>query len=327
MKKLFAFVSILALGVTLAACSTGDLDAKESTYLTLDINPSVEFIVDEDGEIESYTALNEDGEVVIADLDLEGMDYEEALDTYLEEATDLGYIDVNADDNAVYISTNEDDEETEDTEEGDTEEGDTEEGDTEEGDNEDSEGSLEDRVKEKVNEHFKSRGILGAAAEKDLEEEYGDLAKEYDIGLGKARLISRAVELDEELTFEEAVEMDMSEIMSILRADHRERIEEFRSERKEQAQAFKNSMKDEMRDQVQKHRDEVEEKRESGEEVGSANFDAIMERIQNRTEQEESSTRERMEGIKDKVRGKMGGNNPFFSNDENDTEDDEDTEE
>ncbi|MFW6284735.1 MAG: anti-sigma-I factor RsgI family protein, partial [Bacillota bacterium] len=147
MKKLFALVSILALGVTLAACDAdglsatdldNDADAKDSTeentYLTVDINPSVEFIVNEDDEIESYTALNEDGEVVIADLDLEGKDYDEAMDLYLEEATELGYIDVDADDNAVQISTNEDDEEaTEDTDE-DTEESD--EGDTEESDEE-----------------------------------------------------------------------------------------------------------------------------------------------------------------------------------------------
>ncbi|MFP4078778.1 MAG: hypothetical protein ACLFUQ_06520 [Candidatus Izemoplasmataceae bacterium] len=320
MKKLFALVSILALGVTLAACNAGEVDAKESTYLSVDINPSVEFIVDEDGEIESYTALNEDAEVVLADLDLEGMDYEEALDLYLDEATELGYIDVNADDNAVYISTDEDDEETEDTEEGDTEE-----------DNEDSEGSLGERVKEKVNEHFKSRGILGAAVEKDLEEEYGDVAEEYDIGLGKARLISRAVELDEDLTFEEAVEMDMREIMSILREDHRERMREFRAERREQARDFKDSIKDEIREEVKAHRDEIEEKRENGEEVGPEDFDKIMERIKNRTE-EDSPVRDRMETIKDRVRERMKGDNPFFSDDDDNTDDgdntdDDDTEE
>ncbi|MFW6299113.1 MAG: anti-sigma-I factor RsgI family protein, partial [Bacillota bacterium] len=187
MRRIFALVSILTLSFTLAACSIDDLSAtdslnnsedtpeessEESTYLTVDINPSVEFIVNEDDEIESYSALNEDGEVVIADLDLEGKDYEEALDIYLEEATELGYIDVDADDNAVYVSTNEDDEATtEDSEEGDTEDSedkdteDSEDNDTEdseEGSNEDSEGKLEDRVKEKVNEHFESRGILGA---------------------------------------------------------------------------------------------------------------------------------------------------------------------
>ncbi len=295
MKKIFALASILVLAGTMAACTTDETETRESTLLTVDINPSVEFIVDEDGTIESYHFLNEDAEIVLAELELEGLNYEEALDLYLEEATELGYIDVDADDNAVFISTSEDEENGEEAE---------------------NEENLRERVKGKVNEHFQNRGILGAAVEKDLHEEYGELAETYDIGLGQARMIARAVELDEELTMEEAVGMNMGDIMSILRADHQNRMESFREERQEQAKAFRDAMKEEVREKVEAHRSA----HENAEENADFDFDEIRDRIQDRGQRDNDHHRNRMEDVKDRARNRMGGHNPFFSDEDEETD-------
>ena len=75
MKKLLGVLVALTLAFTLAACqdSTDIENGDESTYMALEINPGVEFILDEDGNVLSIQLLNEDAEAVAADLDLEGL--------------------------------------------------------------------------------------------------------------------------------------------------------------------------------------------------------------------------------------------------------------
>ena len=320
MKKLLALLGVITLASTLAACNIDNTDTteelKEGTYLAVDINPSIEFIVDEDGIVESYNLVNEDAEIVAADLDFVGMTYEEALDAYLTAAEETGYIDANAEDNAVYITTSE--EEPTD-EEGTTEEPTEEEGTTEVPLNED--GTLREEVKDLVRNHFEERGIMGAAFDADLADEYGALAEEYDIGLGRVRLISRAVTLQEDLTFEEAVEMNMGEVMSILRDEHRNRMDEFKNEKREERAAFKNAMKEEMRGRGNTEGDTGDDSQQGNPFDGEVDWDQIEEQVRQNIENSRGNHENRMDDIKEKARGHMGGHGPFSGDDESTEED------
>lgn len=61
------------------------------SYLTLDVNPSVQFAV-EAGLIVDCIALNDDGERILSDLQLAGIPVEEALTLVLAEMIEQGYL-------------------------------------------------------------------------------------------------------------------------------------------------------------------------------------------------------------------------------------------
>lgn len=77
------------------------------TRMTVDINPSVEFLVDDQGLIISATALNDDGSILIAGEAFVGKTPEEAADMMVNLAAQTGYLvkgNVEADQNTVTIS-------------------------------------------------------------------------------------------------------------------------------------------------------------------------------------------------------------------------------
>lgn len=92
----------LALGALLLAgslfplvsCGQSGKKPPEGTYtrMTVDINPSVEFMVDDQNKVVSVTALNDDGSILIAGEAFVGKTPEEATELVVKLATDAGYL-------------------------------------------------------------------------------------------------------------------------------------------------------------------------------------------------------------------------------------------
>ncbi|QWB95739.1 hypothetical protein KHQ89_07350 [Mycoplasmatota bacterium] len=102
MKKSKLFISlftVFTLVVVMVACS-GSISASE-TYVTVDINPSVELVINQREKVIYVNALNEDAEVLLMDLDLIGLDVDEAMDLIIEKSIALGYIDVDSEETIV----------------------------------------------------------------------------------------------------------------------------------------------------------------------------------------------------------------------------------
>lgn len=107
LTKKIAIVLLAALMLTaslgLTACS-----AKEKyTRMTVDINPSVELMLDKDNKVVSATALNDDGSIILAGEALVGKPAEDAVEMIVSISTDTGYIvkgNVSADENTVTVS-------------------------------------------------------------------------------------------------------------------------------------------------------------------------------------------------------------------------------
>jgi hypothetical protein len=75
--------------------------------MTVDINPSVEFMIDDENKVISATALNDDGSIILVGEAFVGKTPEEAVELMLTVATETGYLvkgNVTAADNAVKIS-------------------------------------------------------------------------------------------------------------------------------------------------------------------------------------------------------------------------------
>lgn len=92
-----AVAAVLVVALVAASFLNGGLLPVQGTqqcaaYIALDINPSVQFKIDEDGRVISAAALNEDGRTLLASLELAGKAVDDAVDATIARAKALGYI-------------------------------------------------------------------------------------------------------------------------------------------------------------------------------------------------------------------------------------------
>lgn len=85
---------LIGMALPLASCKKSEPTPPERTYtrMTVDINPSVEFMVDDQNKVVSVTALNDDGSILIAGEAFVGKTPEEATRMVVSLATDAGYL-------------------------------------------------------------------------------------------------------------------------------------------------------------------------------------------------------------------------------------------
>jgi len=250
---MFKKLGMVLLSVTLlfgiAACTEAPQVEVEAAgiYVAIDINPSIEFIVDEDDNIVSFNLINEDAEVICAGVDFIGMNIEEATALFLELAAEGGFLDVTSDDNAVLITVLGDDE-TE-LEEELTEQ-------------------LKLRVRNRVMRFMAMNYINGEVLTEDFTQE--DLvaqAEELGVSPGKLKLVLLAQTIDEELVLEEALEMPVKDLLAIVREHHQEVMSEMTEEelalRQEQKEALTQQFKQKLIDHVSSNPNLTEEQIET----------------------------------------------------------------
>ena len=104
-RKLGTLVLGIAIVLTLAACADIGTETSASEIIVgVDINPSIEFIVDENDIVTSFNLVNEDALILCADVEFIGMSIEDAIELFIQLATEAGFIDIEAEDNAVLFT-------------------------------------------------------------------------------------------------------------------------------------------------------------------------------------------------------------------------------
>lgn len=189
-------VAILGIG-TLASCASVDdgntaLDKEALTYVSLRINPEIELLADEDGNVVAANAVNEDGEVVLATVDLEDKSVEEAGAAFTETANDLGYFTPDGEKDTVYIGV-------ESTIDGEATE-------------------LEEKLNRSIRDYFNNKGINGKIAPETLDK-YADKVAEWGISAGHVKLAMRVLDAHPELTDTEVLELSIQDQMKLLKGD------------------------------------------------------------------------------------------------------------
>ena len=111
MKKrfisIFLLCALLMSAISFTSCSSAAPEEGSVTRMTVDINPSVEFMIDDQNKIVSVTALNDDGSILIVGEAFVGKTPEEAIEMMVTLASDTGYLvqgNVEASENTVKIS-------------------------------------------------------------------------------------------------------------------------------------------------------------------------------------------------------------------------------
>ena len=111
MKKrfigIFLLFAIMLSAISFTSCSNAKPEEGSVTRMTVDINPSVEFMIDDQNKIVSVTALNDDGSILIVGEAFVGKTPEEAVEMMVTLASDTGYLvqgNAEASENTVKIS-------------------------------------------------------------------------------------------------------------------------------------------------------------------------------------------------------------------------------
>ncbi len=208
-KILFSFLFIFVLSIGFYGCTSdlnkeNDVIKSANSYLTLDINPSIEIITNDEGLVVQVNGLNDDAMLLLVGNEFAGKTVDEVVDAIINLALELGYLELTADNAIVVTAESEDDEKT---------------------------TELETKVNEVINKFAARKKLkmqivnarLGANSEMKAQ------AKELNISVGKLKLINVAMELDDTLTLEAAAAMPVKDLNRIV-IDARKEMNDFLSE-------------------------------------------------------------------------------------------------
>jgi hypothetical protein len=234
MKKMTSIAA--AVVITLGVGAGGYLAyATPINYWGVDINPSVQLGSNIFDRVVEVTALNEDAEVLLADLDLSNEEVDSAVTKIVDEATETGYIDELSEDNAVLITAYSDDEEKGE--------------------------EVQTKIEEKVKKLLEDKNIKATIIKEKMTEDLKADASSYGISNGKMLLVQRAVAANPDLKAEDLVKAPVKDIMREIKyAKDPEKQE--KDEAKEELKQEKEELKSEYKESIEERKEAIAEKKE-----------------------------------------------------------------
>lgn len=216
MKKICAVVAVVMIAALLCTAFVGcdNADNKDGkTYVSMDINPSVNMVIDEEGKVESVEAANEDAQVMLYGEVLVGKTAEEAFQLIANLAVECGYLtEENSGVNLTVVAGN---------------------GSAE------AEASIGDKVKAAFNAEAGKADIsvnINTGASFSLERQFEYVKGQYpnvsaiqNMTIGKFKLVSELVANDDSVTFEYAATLDDEDLIEKLNTCY-EKIEPYATE-------------------------------------------------------------------------------------------------
>lgn len=197
MKKRFLkiIMSVLTVAILLnlfTGCNSITIPNANAAYVSLSINPLVEFVVNDSNIVIAVNCANEDAEILLAETDLTGKTLEEASQIFVALATEAGYIDVESEDNQVTVTVISGSEDTQ------------------------KEENIKNLIINRINKYFENNGIFGRVSVETMET-FGEQIDALDVPLGKKKMIARALDMDPSLDIEVLKDMSMKDLMSIFK--------------------------------------------------------------------------------------------------------------
>ncbi len=233
MKKFLLALTIILASVGVVACGQSDENEySDYNYLSLEINPAIDLVIDKNGNVHTYQLRNEAAEIVAAGLELAGKNYEEALQLYLNAAIDTGYIDISREDGALMIQVG--------------------------GKNDSDNNAFMIQVENKL-QTFLQENAVGAVILKlgEMNDEVKEFAETNDVSYGIAKMMMVYLEENEDKTVEDVLEMSPSDIMENLIEKANQYRERYQNQIQAGAQAIKDELVEALSMQVEAHRQAV----------------------------------------------------------------------
>lgn len=157
-----------------------------TSYVSVDVNPSIMLGINKLDKVVNVEALNDDADDLVENLKLYGMDITTATNEITKKAINLGYIDENINDNVILISTY--------------------------CDNEEKRSKLQQRIHDHLDQHLNKNGIGSLIVDMELTEEDAKKANEYGVSEAKILFVKKAIEQNPNLKFEDLIYLPTREI-------------------------------------------------------------------------------------------------------------------
>ena len=232
MRKVKYLIVVLFFTVLAAVVGCNVSAADYQSYLVVDINPSIEIVTNRHDKVVYASALNDDGEVLLVETELEGLNIESAVDLVIDRCVELGFIDPENEEITVNVTVA--------------------------GRDKVKEDKLRDKVCNKFNNSFAAKGLHGFAKKKELNEEL--LAEAENLGIAPEHLlvIKKVIALNPELTLEECLEMPLEDLVKMIRNLGQE-IKEIVHENKEQFFTARDALFNEYKPLMEQLHTQIEE--------------------------------------------------------------------
>lgn len=157
-----------------------------TSYVSIDINPSIMISTNVFNKVVKVESLNDSADRVIKDLNLYGKNVVDAVNEIVDNATNLGYIKEEAEDNAILVTTY--------------------------CNNEQKRNELQEQIHNNINQSLNSKGIKSLIIDTELSEEDAKKANEYGVSEAKVLFVKKAIEQNPELKFEDLIYLPVREI-------------------------------------------------------------------------------------------------------------------
>ena len=198
MKKVSLLICGAMLMVILSGCGSNTA-SKTETIVTMDVNPSIQFELNQDDEVVGISAGNEDAKKILEKVDVEDDDANKAVDKIVDSLVDEGHL--STENNTVLLSVDNDDD--------------------------DKRIELEQKLGEIIQSSLKENSIDGAifSQDMDIDDDVESLIKKYDISYGKATLIEKILDENDDnqkaYKVEDLVKLNAQELIMIYQSMER----------------------------------------------------------------------------------------------------------
>lgn len=289
MKKIIiAMIVIMAIGIGLFF-GYNYFNSNKLSYITISINPEILLAVNSEGKVVEVTAVNEDADILVSDLDLIGLTAEEASNLIIDSAYESGYINEYATGNEITITTvNEDEQER---------------------------LRLEERLMTNLNNHLAEKKVYALLVAKELGEDLKTEAETYGISNGKMLLIEEAVVLNNALDKKELADMTIREIQELIKVEVKERhdaLNKSMESLKEEWKTKKTTLKEETRTKLEEIKNSIQNGIEN---YNSMTEEQKREAFQNAIETKKEEIKTIFDSIKNRIRQSMEVNQNSNNND------------
>jgi hypothetical protein len=270
MKKYYIvilFLLVLFAGLTYLNMNTTNV----VSYVKVSINPEVQLGLNEDGEVVEVLPLNDDADVLIQDLELEGLPVNDAIEELLDESIETGFVDEYTEENGVLVEVVNDDEEERE--------------------------ALEEDVMANLKARLEEKRVYAVLAAVKLGDALVTQAEAYGISVGKMMLVEQALVLNPTLVKDELVLKTVKEIQEYIKEVVKARQEALKLEREELKQQ-KEALKEQHNEEIEALKEQVKSKVQNFNDLDEdEKEDAIKEQLERIKEEAE----ENLERIKEQA--------------------------
>ncbi len=204
-----------------------------NTYVSIDINPSIELEIDKDNKVTSYRPLNKEAMLLLFECELIDLDIRDAVKEIVNLAIEVGYINKDTTDNALMITAINDDEVKE------------------------NEVSLliKNAITIYLQEQLLDNRVNVLMSNND---DFKNHAKELGVSVGRYLLITKACDKDQTLTFEQARVLSVKELNELINGFNKEEIDNYHDALKDEFKEFRKEF-NETRDLINERIDKIED--------------------------------------------------------------------